>query len=236
MREAFRPDPRTKLILLLIWAVAVFFSPSVGYELFMMLLAALFGALSGKGRLSLGMLALYAVMMVCARGVSHMDPGALKTMLASFLLLVRKVFPCGLLAAVIVTTTHVTEFMSALSHMRVPKTLSIPLAVMLRYVPAIREDWGFIKDAMRLRGVSPSLAGFLRRPALTVECLYAPLMLSASNVADELCVASVARGIENPVPRTCYTHIELRLQDALILACGTLVLVVAVCLTALGVR
>ncbi|MFR1637753.1 MAG: energy-coupling factor transporter transmembrane component T [Eggerthellaceae bacterium] len=95
-------------------------------------------------------------------------------------------------AAVIVSTTHVNEFMSAFSRMRVPRQVTIPLAVMLRYVPAIREDWRFISDAMRMRGVNASLAGFLRRPGMTVECLYVPLMMSASNVADELSMASVA--------------------------------------------
>lgn len=45
-------------------------------------------------------------------------------MLSSFFMLVRKVFPCGLLAAVIVSTTHVNEFMSAFSRMRVPRQVT----------------------------------------------------------------------------------------------------------------
>ena len=71
-----------------------------------------------------------------------------------------------------------------------------------------------------MRGVNASLAGFLRRPGMTVECLYVPLMMSASNVADELSMASVARGIENPAQRTCYTHIEFRASDGLLVAAG----------------
>lgn len=232
----FRPDPRTKLLILLIWAVAVFFSPGLYYEVIMMLLAAAFGVASGKGRLALGMLAVYAFMMACMYAAAQLDVGVLKTMLTSFFMLVRKVFPCGLLAAVIVTTTHVNEFMSALARMRVPKAVTIPLAVMLRYVPAIREDWGFIKDAMRMRGVNPSPAGFLRRPGMTIECLYVPLMMSASNVADELSMASVARGIENPAQRTCYMHIEFRLQDWLIVFSAVAVLVGAIALSALGAK
>lgn len=230
----FRPDPRTKLMLLLIWAAAVFFSPGLWYEAIMMFLAAAFGAAAGKARLAGGMMVLYAVTMACMIGVSQMDTSVLKTMLMSFFMLVRKVFPCGLLAAVIVSTTHVNEFMSAFSRMRVPRSVTIPLAVMLRYVPAIREDWAFIKDAMRMRGVSPSFAGFLKRPGMTVECLYVPLMMSASNVADELSMASVARGIENPAQRTCYAHIEFRMQDMLIVAGGVCVLAGSVVCSLLG--
>lgn len=194
----------------------------------MMAAACLYGAAAGKGRLALTMSLVYAVLMGLMVASTQLDAGVLKTMLSSFFMLVRKVFPCGLLAAVIVSTTHTNEFMSALSRMRVPRSVTIPLAVMLRYVPAIREDWRFIKDAMRMRGVTPSLLGFLRRPAATVECLYVPLMMSASNVADELSIASIARGIENPVQRTCYKHIEFRVRDGVAVAFG----VAVVCLAA----
>ncbi len=76
-------------------------------------------------------------------------------MFSSFLLLMRKVFACGLMAYATVKTTHIDEFMSALTRMRVPRAVTIPLAVALRYTPTVREDWGFIKDAMRMRGISP---------------------------------------------------------------------------------
>ena len=233
--RAFRPDPRAKLALLLLWAVAVFLSPGLWFEALLMLLSVALGIALGKGRLALGMLGLYAVMMACMLATAQLDTGVLKTMLSSFFMLVRKVFPCGLLAAVIVSTTHVNEFMSAFSRMRVPRQVTIPLAVMLRYVPAIREDWRFISDAMRMRGVNASLAGFLRRPGMTVECLYVPLMMSASNVADELSMASVARGIENPAQRTCYTHIEFRASDGLLVAAGVAVVVAALACSLLGV-
>ncbi len=69
---------------------------------------------------------------------------------------------------------------------------------------------------------------------MTVECLYVPLMMGASNVADELSMASVARGIENPAPRTCFTHIEFRVADGVLVAAGALVLAAAIACGALG--
>ena len=92
----------------------------------------------------------------------------------------------------------------------------IPLAVMLRYVPAIMEDWRYIKDAMRMRDVSPTLVGFIRQPVMTVECIYVPLLTAASKTADELSIAAVARGIENPEPRTCLVRIQFRPADFII--------------------
>lgn len=69
------------------------------------------------------------------------------------------------------------------------------------------------KDAMRMRDVSPSLGGFLSHPGMTVECIYVPLMMMASKAADELSIASVTRGIENPNPRTCLVQIKCGIAD-----------------------
>ena len=96
----------------------MFLSPGLWFEALLMLLSVALGIALGKGRLALGMLGLYAVMMACMLATAQLDTGVLKTMLSSFFMLVRKVFPCGLLAAVIVSTTHVNEFMSAFSRMR----------------------------------------------------------------------------------------------------------------------
>ena len=229
-----RLDPRTKLALLFVWALAVLFSPGLPFEAGMMALAVVFGVLCGKMRLSVAMFALYCAAMGIAIALAQVNLGIFSTLFNSFFLLVRKVFPCGLLAAIIVSTTQVNEFMSAFSKMRCPREVTIPFAVMMRYVPAIREDWGFIKDAMRMRGVSPTLGGFLRRPGLTVECLYVPLMMSALNVADELSCASVARGIENPAPRTCYLHIEFGIADAAVAVVAAAVLATAIVLRGLA--
>ena len=116
-------------------------------------------------------------------------------------------------------TTRISEFLSAMNKLHAPKSFTIPFAIMLRYIPTIREDWHFIKDAMRLRDVSPTLGGLLTRPAMTLECVYAPLLMAASKAADELSIASVTRGIENPHPRTCFAEIRFHVTDFIAIAC-----------------
>ena len=123
--------------------------------------------------------------------------GTWRTMFVAFLGLVHKVYACGMLAGLVISTTKVGEFLSAMAHLHIPKKLTIPIAVMLRYLPTIREDWHYIKDAMRLRDASPTPWGFLKAPAMTINCIYVPLLTAASKTADELSIASVTRGIEN---------------------------------------
>ena len=84
---------------------------------------------------------------------------------------------------------------------------------MLRYLPTVREDWRFIRDAMRLRDVSPTLPGFLKAPAMTANCIYVPLLTAAARAADELSIAAVTRGIERPGRRSCLVEIRMRGAD-----------------------
>ena len=213
-----RLDPRTKLALLLLCVLSAMFAPNLSVPLALVALIGLLAALSGKGRYALRGVLDYV--LICAFTVWSMRvmTGAWRTMFVAFLGLVRKVYACGMLAGLVIATTKVGEFLSAMARLRVPKKLTIPIAVMLRYLPTIREDWHFIQDAMRLRDVLPTLLGFLKAPAMTVNCIYVPLLTAASKAADELSVASVTRGLENPKPRTCLVKIQMQAADWGILA------------------
>ncbi len=206
-------DPRTKLFLILLCVLSAMFAPNLYFQLVLVTLIGVLAALCGEWQYALRGILAYA--LICAFTVWCMGAltGTWRTMFVAFLGLVHKVYACGMLAGLVISTTKVGEFLSAMARLRVPKKLTIPIAVMLRYLPTIREDWHYIKDAMRLRDVSPTLAGFLKAPAMTVGCIYVPLLTAASRAADELSIASVTRGIENPKPRTSLVNIQMRAAD-----------------------
>lgn len=140
-----------------------------------------------------------------------------------FLGLVHKVYPVCMLSTLILSTTKIGEFLSAMSYARISKKITIPLAVMLRYIPTVREDWMYIKDSMCLRGISPSFFGFIKNPALTIECIYSPMIIMASKAADELTIASITRGIESPKKRTSIIEIRFDIQDVIALIIGVVI-------------
>ena len=206
-------DPRTKLFLILLCVLCAMFAPNLYFQLALVIMIGVLAMLSGEWRYALRGIIVYS--LICAFTVWSMGvmTGTWRTMFVAFLGLVHKVYACGMLAGLVISTTKVGEFLSAMARLRVPKKLTIPLAVMLRYLPTIREDWHYIKDAMLLRDVSPNFWGFLKSPAMTVNCIYVPLLTAASKAADELSIASVTRGIENPNPRTCLVKIRMRAAD-----------------------
>ena len=210
---ALRLDPRAKLAMLLLCVLCAMLAPSLYFQFALVTLIGVLAALSGRWRYAVKGVAAYALICLFTVWCMGVMTGVWRTMFVAFLGLLHKVYACGMLAGVVIATTRVNEFLSAMARLRVPKKLTIPIAVMLRYLPTIREDWRFIKDAMRLRDVTPTLWGFLRAPAMTVNCIYVPLLTAASKAADELSIASVTRGIENPRPRTCLAAIRMTPAD-----------------------
>lgn len=206
-------DPRTKLFLILLCVLSAMFAPNLYFQFVMVVLIGLLAILSGKWKYALHSILAYALICLFTVWSMSVMTGTWRTMFVAFLGLVHKVYACGMLAGLVISTTKVGEFLSAMTRLHIPKKLTIPIAVMLRYLPTISEDWHYIKDAMRLRDVSPTLWGFLKSPAMTVNCIYVPLLTAASKAADELSIASVTRGIENPKNRTCLVKIQMRWSD-----------------------
>ena len=81
-----------------------------------------------------------------------------------------------------------------------------------------------------MRDVSPSLGGFLSHPGMTVECIYVPLLMMASRAADELSIASVTRGIENPNPRTCLVQIRCGIADLAAMGIAASFFIIELCM------
>ena len=197
-------DPRTALLLLLFVTVAVFSQHSLYVEF--SLVAALFilflcCGLPGSGLkfiLAFGfLLALQYVIF----------PAAPKFFADTFSILAaysRKVFSCIMMGTFIVKTTPMRHLILAMRKWHFPQKLIIPLSVTLRYFPAIREETGHIRDAMKLRRITG---------AARVEAYIVPLMFSAASTAEELSAAAVTRGIENPAPKTSVIGLRFRMRD-----------------------
>ena len=123
---------------------------------------------------------------------------------------------CALPISMIVGTmvlqkTPVRELMVALRKWHIQQGLIIPLSVTVRYFPALKEEIGYIRDAMKLRNI---------HGVQKIECLLVPTMISATTTAEELSAAAVTRGIENPAPKTSMIEMKFGVQDFLCLAAG----------------
>ena len=210
-------DPRTKLLILAITSVSVFLNESMLIEgaftfiPFLLLLQAKHIRLAFKsGAAFIILLALPMLLVphlpVTAGGIVYM-----------FAVYIRKLIPCFMLGSLLIRTTKVSTFLAAISRLHLPKGFTIALSITLRYFPTMTEEWGFIKDAMSLRGISVSPAGLLFHPVRTMEYVYVPMLVSASKISDEITQAAITRGIDHLERRSCLENIRFRMRDALLL-------------------
>ena len=210
-------DPRTKLLILAITSVSLFLNESMLIEgafifiPFLLLLQAKHIRLAFKsGAAFIILLALPMLLVphlpVTAGGILYM-----------FAVYIRKLIPCFMLGSLLIRTTKVSTFLAAISRLHLPKGFTIALSITLRYFPTMTEEWGFIKDAMSLRGISASPAGLLFHPVRTMEYVYVPMLVSASKISDEITQAAITRGIDHLERRSCLENIRFRMRDALLL-------------------
>lgn len=212
-KQKINIDPRTKLMALLLINISIIFSKSIKYEIMLVAVILLFGIICREYKFIAKMSISYLVIISVQLLSNIYLPSVIKMMVITFIIFIRKLFPCGILGGIIVKTTYADEFMAAMNKFRIPKSVIIPFTIMLRYFPMIREDWTSIKNAMEMRGISPSFLGLIIHPIRTMECIYVPLIMSAAKVSDELSAAAVSRGIENPEPHTCIRNIKFQMID-----------------------
>lgn len=91
--------------------------------------------------------------------------------------------------------------------MNLPRTVSIPIAVMLRFFPSFREESHNIKLAMKIRGIT------FKNPISYIEYVIVPLLVISSNISDDIAKAAETKCIENPVKETRYISVKTKIVD-----------------------
>ena len=127
-------------------------------------------------------------------------------------------FPIFLSFILLMRTTRISQFMAAFRAMRLPLKVIIPIAVMIRFVPSVSDEWNGIRKAMAFRGISLEPADIIRAPLRTVEYVLIPLLFSCISVMDEMAAAALARGIESEGERSSFEKARLGIIDYLVAA------------------
>ena len=213
-----RLDPRTKLLMLLLVVLYTAIASSLASECVVIMVIMITGIILGRVRRSVRSAIIFYLLYGFACYILPNLGGVLHTSLVAWFALIFKCYPCCMLASIIMGTTHISEFIAGMSKMRIPREVIIPLAIMFRYFPVVKEDWSYIKDAMALRGITLAPFGLFRNPSAVIDALYVPMLVSASKTTDELSVAAVTRGIENPNPRSSRLKIAFGGTDFIFMA------------------
>jgi len=106
-----------------------------------------------------------------------------------------------------IKTSDVGSIISSMDAIKIPKEVSIPIAVMFRFFPSFVEEKNSIKMAMRIRGIET------KNPVKYLEYVAVPLLIISSNIADDISKAAETRCIANPIKKTRYVSVRIHLID-----------------------
>lgn len=104
----------------------------------------------------------------------------------------------------LIKTSDVGSIISSMDTLRVPKNISIPVAVMFRFFPSFKEEKDNIKMAMKIRGIP------FKNPISYLEYVIVPLLIISSNIADDISKAAETRCIENPIKKERYISVRIK--------------------------
>ena len=223
--SAFRLDPRTKLLLLLLVNLCVFGSANLAVMLVMAAIPILLLFSSRKWAAALFCSIGYIAAILMNEYLVPTTQGAVNVIVVMISGMLCRLMPGFIMGYYVVITTTVSEFIASMEKLHIPNCVTIPLSVVFRFFPTVLEEARSITDAMRMRGVSFGTKKFFTNPLAMIEYRLIPLMMSTVKIGDELSAASLTRGLGGPVRRTNICKIGLGFQDYLLIliaVCGYL--------------
>ncbi|HWR06645.1 energy-coupling factor transporter transmembrane component T [Sporomusa sp.] len=212
--KAEKPDPRVWLFLVVTVSWLTYFCGSRGELFSLFLLLAVLMFVQKMWLTALYFAAFYLVLLVLQELLRLIAVPLVNMVAGMLILLFFRLLPVYMAYSIMLKKTAMNELMIALEQLRVPKLLIIPLAVVYRYLPTLRQEIVYIRDSLRMRGLNPSLAAMLLHPVTMVETFMIPLLIRSGKLADELAAAALCKGIDAGQPRTSCTGVRFALQDA----------------------
>lgn len=209
-------DPRTKIVLCLAVSFIILdstISPVVNaLQIALAALPLIFLLMLRKYKMTVYYLCTYVFASLVPQLLVPLLPAIINLLFTGMIALMTQILPGMMMAYFLIVSTSVSEFVTAMDRMHVPKSISVPMSVLFRFFPTIVEEYGHVRDAMRMREV-----GNLRQPMAMLEYRMVPFMTSIVSIGNDLAASALTRGLSAPVRRTNVCPIGFTWRDGLAL-------------------
>lgn len=204
-------DPRTKMFLLFTTSTLMLSTGNDGVMLFvkplLTFLPCVFFLSAKRFKDTLIYIILYAIFFLLELYLLKQDSGIFNLLLLVTCSIMTRFAPSIMAGYFLMSTTSVSEFIGAMKRMRITDKIIIPMSVIFRFFPTIKEESVSINEAMKMRGIQ------FKTPIAMVEYRLIPLMLSTLKIGEELSCSALTRGLGSPKKRTSICDIGFNSQD-----------------------
>ena len=161
---------------------------------------------------------LYSVIYIIIAGlmfyIYHIPNTTLALTIVSISYFVQKFVIAVMMIEFLKRKTSMPYVISAMQTMKFPNAVAILFIVILRYMPTLREDYGYLKDSLKIRGIRTFGIEFFIHPIRSLEFMIVPILFRSIRVAEELSTSVLLRGIENYKNRTNIYPLKFTKIDA----------------------
>ena len=249
-----RLDPRTKLIMLVVYIVALFLAESwVSYGLmFLFLVTVIWLSTIPLKSILRGMKPLMVILIFTGvlnlfftqegEVIFHfwiltMTTGGLSRavmMMSRILMLITGTFLLTYTTSPIALTDGLESLMKPLKKVGVPvHELSMMMCIALRFIPTLIEETDKIMCAQKARGADFETGSLMERAKALIPILV-PLFISAFRRADELATAMECRCYQGGEGRTKMKLLRYHREDFLAYGVGAVLLIAVIVLKSMG--
>lgn len=114
---------------------------------------------------------------------------------------------------ILVDGTKVSELIAFLRRIKIPNSFIIVLAVIFRFFPVMLRDYKHISNSLKMKGIGSSKFYYIRHPLQFMEYVFVPYVIISSNIANELSISCLCRGIENSKNATSIQILKFKTID-----------------------
>lgn len=203
-------DCRIRLLVVFIGAVCAIFLQNEWCVAAAALLCTVWLCISGKIQGAVSFAVLYLLLAWATIAIPFDSPAASFRMLTN--LLRRFMMPAFF--AIPLATASTGMLLATLNRLRFPRTATISMAVVFRFMPTVAGEYQAIRTAQKFRGIGISVWALLKHPARSYETILVPLLMRTMKIADELAASAMLRGAAENGPMTSWHHIHFSRKDA----------------------
>jgi len=102
---------------------------------------------------------------------------------------------------------------ASLDKLKVPRAVTISIAVLFRFLPTVSMEYGEIRRAQKYRDIGVSFRTVVCRIPQLFECTMVPLLIRTTKVADELTASAEVRGMKLKGEYNPYHEVRMHAVD-----------------------
>lgn len=211
---AFHFDPRTILYLLLISQIILILDISIFIEIITVVILILPFFISKQFKWGLSIIIVYSLQLFIAFVIlPNVNHAVLLYPLSMVANGFRELIPGMIVGIYAIKLTHSGEWISLFKKWHFPKFFIVPFSVIFRFFPTAREDYRQIRNAMAFRGIERGPVAFVKQPIQTFEFILIPLLMNASQVAQDLTISALTKGLSIPGKQTSIINLRMTKID-----------------------